>query len=193
MQSSELKTVTIAQADNPAPEQLPWAFYDLAKEIPLTKGYVATVDAEDYEELSKRRWHVTFGGGQKCPYAARMLIVDGRRRVMRMHEFLLDIPPGFEVDHINGNSLDNRRGNLRVCTHRQNNCNRKGHRADQYGYKGLHWYKRCQCWTAQITVDGQKIHLGYFHSKLDAAAAYDKAAIKYFGEFARINGVSGAV
>jgi hypothetical protein len=88
------------------------------REIPLTKGYAALVSDEDYAELSRHKWHVS--GGKK-PYAVR--IINGRQRVY-MHRYLLGDPEGFLVDHIDGNSLNNQRENLRLATHEQNSCNR---------------------------------------------------------------------
>jgi hypothetical protein len=91
------------------------------------------------------------------------------------------------VDHINGNGLDNRKSNLRICTHQQNCENSRKRKKSFSKYKGVYWSKNAKKWVAQITIDGKSKHLGYFELEEDAAAAYDKAAVKYFGEFACLN------
>lgn len=94
---------------------------------------------------------------------------------------------GMTVDHRNHNTLDNRRSNLRVCTNSQNCANKKKASGKSSGYKGVTWFKRDNCWKAQIKVNYRNIHLGYFDKEADAAAAYNKSAIRIFGEFALIN------
>jgi hypothetical protein len=95
---------------------------------------------------------------------------------------------GFFVDHINGDTLDNRRENLRVCTRKENNqnCNKRG-TLPKSKYKGVVWVKKVGKWKAQIKSDKKTIYLGYFKDELLAAKAYNSAAILYFGEFARQN------
>ncbi len=154
------------------------------REIELTQGKVALVDDEDYAELSKHKWHAAKIG--KRWYASRNVGKRPYRRQVYMHRQILNPPPGFECDHINGNGLDNRRCNLRVCTHSQNLQNQRiGGGASEF--KGVHWYKRDKIWHAQIKHSGKRHHLGVFTDETDAARAYDTAAREHFGNFARLN------
>ncbi len=95
--------------------------------------------------------------------------------------------PGMIVDHINGDTLDNRRANLRVCTMAQNVRNRKKPRTNTSGYKGVHWMPRHKKWMAKITCAGKHIFLGLFDDPAEAHAAYCAAAKKYHGDFARFD------
>jgi hypothetical protein len=105
-----------------------------------------------------------------------------------MHRQIANPPDGKEVDHINGVTLDNRRENLRVCSHSQNMHNRRlRQKNNKSGYKGVHWLARTKRWVAEIRVNGKSRHLGYFTEKTDAARAYDTAAAECFGEFAHLN------
>ena len=104
-----------------------------------------------------------------------------------MHRCLFDnIPDGMEVDHINGNTLDCRRENLRIVTSRQNTMNIHIIRGKSC-YKGVFWNKDIEKWYSRIGVNYKLINLGYFASEIEAAKAYDRAALKHFGEFARLN------
>lgn len=150
--------------------------------VPLTHGKVAIIDADDAERVLCYRWHAKEGSGNW--YAARR---DGTRTV-RLHRFLMGDPPGAFVDHRNGNTLDDRRENLRVCTPRQNGHNRSANRSGTSGFKGVSRHKRGSgAWQASIRVDGKLIFLGRFSTAEEAARAYDAAALKYFGRFARLN------
>lgn len=104
-----------------------------------------------------------------------------------MHRFILDAPHGMEVDHKNGDGLDCRRENMRLATRKQNAFNRKRPSVNTSGFKGVTLVKPTGKWLAQIEVGGKNMHLGTYESKIEAARAYDKAAIKYHGEFARLN------
>ena len=107
---------------------------------------------------------------------------------MLLHRFLMDAPDGVEVDHIDGNGLNNCIRNLRLVSHAQN---LRGFQRKSLGcsskYRGVDWYRAHQKWRAQINYRGRFYHLGYFYSEKDAARAYDVAAKKYFGEFAQSN------
>lgn len=146
-------------------------------QIPLTKGFFAVVDSDDFDFLDCRRWYARVVRGGTHVYAACS--------VGTMHGFLMRPPTGMVVDHINGNTLDNRRSNLRICTAYQNRCNRILRRDARVKYKGVVW--NCGSYKAQITVNRKVIYLGRFQSELDAASAYDAAAREHFGEFARTN------
>ena len=92
-----------------------------------------------------------------------------------------------EVDHINNNGLDNRRCNLRLATRQQQNMNRKKLKGCSSRYKGVYWAKNRKKWCVRIEFNAKVMFLGYFESEIKAGKAYDEAAIKYFGEFARLN------
>ena len=156
------------------------------KTIPLSKGKYAIVDDEDYEELTKHKWCTRKQG--RTFYAVRNIPTgSGKWRVIKMHSTILGTLPGQEVDHVNGEGLDNRKSNLRFCTHAQNCMNQRPPQGCSSVYKGVHWHKSGGKWRAQIRLAGRRYHLGYFTDEIAAARAYDSAAMKYFGEFARLN------
>jgi len=148
------------------------------KEIPVTQGRVALVDSEDYHLVSGRKWCCSNGAAMRYE----------RGLPTYMARLIMGAPGGMEVDHINGNRLDNRRANLRLCTHKQNLQNRKRQAGGSSRYKGVH--KSVGKWRAMIGYDGKLYHLGYFADEEDAAKAYNEAASERFGEFARLNVIS---
>lgn len=153
----------------------------MAKEIPLTQGKVAIVDDEDFEWLSRYKWCYT-----KAGYAVRASRINGKRRTVYMHREILQAPAGLEVDHINGDKLDNRRSNLRIVTKQQNMFNQRPRKGSSR-YKGVTWFSRTQKWRAFIKIDGKFRSLGYFDDEKEAALAYDRAARELFGEYAKTN------
>jgi hypothetical protein len=153
-------------------------------EIPLTRGYVALVDSEDFARVAQFKWCVKDHAHTENLYAARRLrCADGSRLTQGMHQFLL---PNVEViDHANGNGLDNRRSNLRSATWQQNASNKRGlAKNNRSGYRGVSWFPKYQKWRAAIRVNRKFMHLGLFDNPLDAAIAFDRAAIEHFGQFA---------
>jgi hypothetical protein len=154
------------------------------RSIPVGES-TAWVDQDDYAMVSKWRWHVS--SGSRTLYATRNLHYrNGAHHQTSMHRMLMLPDPGLEVDHSNGNGLDNRRANLRTCTKRDNVRN-QAPRGGASSYKGVHWHKRERVWHGRISYDGRLHHLGGFRDEIDAALAYDLAAIREFGEFARTN------
>jgi hypothetical protein len=155
------------------------------KEICLSKGLVTIVDDSDYETLAKHKWFASFGGGgdPNQRHAARNV---GGALVL-MHRFILNPPSRMVIDHINGDGLDNRRENLRVCTQRQNCANQRIRRDNTSGYKGVYFNKRDERWVVQIRHRRERIFVGSFKDKNEAALAYNVAAVHYHGEFARLN------
>ena len=155
------------------------------KEIPLTRGKVALVDDEDFEQLFQFQWYADLIRGRW--YVMRIAGLRGRKRRIYMHRDILGIPLGVEVDHKDGNGLNNQRYNLRPATHAQNLQNRGKPSSNTSGYKGVSWFKRDGKWRACIGVDGRVIHLGYYDTAEEAARAYNEAAPKYHGKFAKLN------
>jgi hypothetical protein len=154
------------------------------REIPLTQGYVAIVDADDYEHvMAAGNWYASVD--ERRTYARRnMRRDDGRRTTMRLHTFLTGL---HLVDHINGDGLDNRRSNLRSATNAENSKNQRIPVNNTSGFKGVAWHKRDMRWQAYIRLDDGRRHLGTFTTAEDAAYAYDAAARELFGEFAWLN------
>lgn len=151
-------------------------------------GHKAIVDLEDLPRLSQSRWFTD--KNRNTYYAYRSVWTNGVCKKIYMHrEVIGDIPDGKEVDHINGNGLDNRKENLRACSHRENcQASRKSDPNASSMYKGVTWKKDKNKWRARImNLTGQRLELGRFESELDAAKAYDKAAMELFGEFAQLN------
>ena len=152
--------------------------------VTLTRGKTCLVDNEDAEWVSRHNWHAAVGG----LYAARATTTNRVHELLFLHRELLlktdELPKGLEVDHINGDKLDNRRSNLRSCTHDQNCKNQKLPRDSKSGFRGVSW-ARCGKWSSQIVVNGVQIYLGRFKTPEEAHAAYEAAAVKHFGEFKR--------
>jgi hypothetical protein len=146
------------------------------KKILLSGKYshlFALVDDEDYEYINQWKWYYTQG------YARRSVSTEPKY----MHkEIMKDIST---VDHINGNKLDNRKDNLRPVTRSQNSYNRKPNKG--YKYKGVWFRKSARKYIACISFDKKKHHLGYFETEKEAAVAYNEAAIRLHGEYARLN------
>ena len=158
----------------------------MRKEIPLSQGMVATVDDEDYEWLNQVQWY----WGQRdigSGYAQRNVKVGGKSTTQRMHRLILGEVEGRHSDHVNLDGLDNRRANLRVCTHTENNRNSRKRKDNTSGYMGVSWYARRKKWQAIIGADREKHWLGYFDDIEEAARAYDAAALALHGEFATCN------
>lgn len=158
-----------------------------SREIPLTQGKVAVVDAADYTWLSRWKWQAHSPNGELW-YAIRTdRSKHSSHRLIRMHRLIINAPDEFDVDHINGNGLDNRRSNLRLCNMAENQHNQRPQKGGSSEYKGVCWDNFHNKWKAQIHPRKKHIHLGYFNDEIEAARAYNYAAIRLYGEFARLN------
>jgi len=146
--------------------------------IPLAEGLYAYVDAADYESLSRWNWHTTSGG-----YPARSV----RGGQIFMHREIMQPPKAKVVDHEDGNKANNCRFNLRVCTRKENQGNMQKQHGAYSRYKGVSYDKRRDKYFAQCDFGGQHRWLGFFDDEVEAARAYDRAAVEECGEFARVN------
>ena len=155
------------------------------KKIPLTQGEFALVDDADFEWLSQWKWYASAHRGWFR--VSRFKKINGKQQIVYMHRLILDTPAGMSSDHINGDTLDNRRINLRICTVQQNNMNARKRNKGTSAYKGSFWSDFHNRWRGQIVLDHKKIHLGFFFTAEEAARSYDKAAVEYFGKFAKLN------
>ena len=149
------------------------------KQIPLTRGKMALVDDDDYNFLSQMKWHCDTKG-----YARHAVRFSKTELItLRMHRVITKAAKGVEVDHIDGNKLNNQKSNLRFATDCENKRNQKIYRNNTSGIKGVSWHKGHNRWTAHIGVNGRKIWLGHFRDREDAAKCYREAAIRYHGNF----------
>jgi hypothetical protein len=155
------------------------------KQIPLTQGRSVIVDDEDYERLVQWKWHAV--RHRKTFYAVRT----ENRRPRYMHRVILEPAPGLDVDHVDFDGLNNTRANLRIATRQQNASNQRRRSDNMSGFKGVSLDRRGRPkpWVAEIWVNQKKIWLGMFATPEHAAAVYNEAATKYFGEFALLNEV----
>ena len=147
------------------------------RRIPVGDGQFAIVDAADYEWLNRHHWRLLNG------YVARR----EKGRTIYMHREIMQPPKGMMVDHADRNKLHNYRLNLRVCTRRENNLNQGKRRNSSSRFKGVKYDKRWRKWGARIRFHGEPVWIGCFDSDIEAARAYDRKAVEFFGAFAYLN------
>lgn len=155
----------------------------MSREISLRCGRVVIVDDEDYAWIAQMSWRATIGKGGHV-YAVR----SASSGTKLMHRLIMNAPSGMVVDHANGNGLDNRKSNLRICTQRQNSQNIRVARG-LAPFKGVYRERRAlnRPFSASISVNGKPVFLGKFRTAEEGAIAYDVAAKAYFGQFAATN------
>jgi hypothetical protein len=160
--------------------------YDYRK-IELGEDEWTIVEPGDYYRFGQFRWNI--GGRGRNIYACRTIrMEDGKTKMALLHRAIMEAPPGLLVDHKNGDTLDNRRANLRLATHAENTQNRRKTKSKTSSqFIGVYLEKRSGRWAAKIKHRERCIWLGRFKSETEAAKAYDEAAGKYRGEFARLN------
>lgn len=150
--------------------------------IHKNKNYKIYIDPEDAHLLIEKAWHIKSGKGKF--YLVHNYLENGRYKSIWLHREILGAISTQEVDHVNGNGLDNRKENLRVCNRKENTYNRKPNKGSKY--KGV-TLKPNGKWEAQIQKDGKKISIGRFTLLKDALLAYNQYATKLFGQFAYLN------
>lgn len=151
--------------------------------IALTQGMEAIIDADDASLVLGVNWYAVCD--QRKYYAQRKIWAGDIRKTLKLHRLILAVDASLVVDHVNGNGLDCRRANLRAATCAQNLWNAGPSANNKSGFKGVHWSSSAGKWQAQIMFNMKKKSLGYFEDKNDAHKAYQAAAAKYHGEFAR--------
>lgn len=168
--------------------------------IPLSKSihgqFFANIDVSKFEDIGQYKWSAWQSKRTKLVYAVRNTPrTNGKHNTIKMHRQILNINERVLVDHIDGNGLNNRRYNLRVATNAQNQWNMCSTRGTSR-YKGVCWHIHDKKWAVALTYLGERIWIGEFASEIvgdvdigeiKAAKAYDEAARKYFGVFARLN------
>ena len=163
------------------------------REIPITKGYVTFVDECDYKQLMQWKWTASIN--KHTVYARRNSRKEkpGKCTSIFMHRQILGALPSQYIDHINGNGLDNRRCNIRICNQSLNLANQRPQSRQMYSkFKGVSYCRRkgdIKKWYAYIKIKGERHFLGYYKKEEDAARAYNNAALRYFDEFARLNDI----
>lgn len=164
------------------------------KKIPLTKGQFAIVDDEDFEFLMQWKWQSRHQRNKV--YAGRTKHTGQKngakwvRDSIIMHRLIIRAPEGMEVDHIDGNGLNNQKSNLRLATRSENSRNTASHKDAASKYKGVSLFGRDQIWVANIYANGKQNYLGRFKTEEEAAEIYNREAVKYFGRFAKLNEVA---
>ena len=154
----------------------------MAKEIQLTQGKVAIVDDDMFDYLNQWKWYANNN------YVGRSITVSkNKQKHILIHRFIMKPDKGMLIDHLDGNPLNNQKNNLRICTHSDNMRNCKISIKNTSGYKGVSFVKKKNKYKSAIKFNKRKIYLGYYIDPIDAARAYNTAAIKYFGEFAHLN------
>lgn len=155
--------------------------------LPLTRGLYAIVNERFYDFLMHWDWHACWSEDSQCWYAQTKHRVNGKVREISVHHIIFSAMPHIMYDHKNQIPRDNRIENLRPSDKSTNGYNRGLSSANTSGHKGVSRRESLGKWAAYITVNKDRIHLGFFVEKEDAARAYDRAAIKYHGEFAFTN------
>lgn len=148
-------------------------------------------DDNDHEIISEKTWSLWKSGGKTPKFYAittNSTKTGEKQRILYMHRILMNPPQGIQIDHRDGDGLNNQRANIRLATHSQNHMNKRSWRAPKSGYRGVFLQVQTKSkYTAQICVNGKTIMVCGFNSPKDAAKEYNNLAIKHHGEFAVLN------
>ncbi len=166
-------------------------------EISLTQGEISLIDDEDFEEVSRYKWRIN-RKKNSCYARTNATDCNGKKITLFIHQLVMNSKPGDQVDHKDHNGLNNQKYNLRFCTYSENQQNKLKQifydgKKTLSKYKGVSWHRRDKKWIAQIVTSHKNNHLGYFVDEIEAAEAYNKAALEKFGEFAELNKIGRKV
>ena len=157
------------------------------RRIHLGDGVYTLVDIDVFYRLSRHKWQFRSGRNRKLYAVRNVQTTNGLTKQLSLHREIADPPEGLIVDHLNGNSLDNRIANLRPATYSQNAQNVPKKKNTSSRFIGVCFHKSKKKYEAYITFERKRRNLGHYEIETDAAKAYDAAAIKYFGKFAKLN------
>lgn len=162
----------------------------IMKEMRLSDWKIAMVDDEDFLRIQDRgyawMWSPKKKGSKLGCVTSNNKNLPGPSH-LKLHRFVMNAKPGQMIDHIDGNTLNNQKTNLRFCSHSQNNANKRLSQESKSGFKGVSWCSCTNLWRARIKQNGSSFTLGRFKNKIEAAICYDSEAIKRFGEYALTN------
>jgi hypothetical protein len=174
------------------PQEEYWDCFNLR----LSNGFYTLIDSEDFDRLTAWNWFAMNCGGTKRTlgkrYAVRKVWMNGTSKAVFLHREVLNCPEGLLGDHRHGNTLDNRKRKLRICSHLQNMQNSCADRRRGNPYRGVYWREHARKWFSSIwNGEGRRLAIGYFDSAEEAAAAWDAEAFRLRGEFAVLNFPTG--
>jgi hypothetical protein len=153
------------------------------------QGKIVLIDIEDYDLIKEYTWNISNDGWNN--YVKTEIWKGGRKKIY-MHRLIMGITnPIVIIDHKNGNGIDNRKCNLRICNCSNNSANKTMQKNNTSGFKGVSWKKDVKKWRVKVIKDGVNYSAGYYDDIIEAAKAYDKKAVELFGEFARTNKMMG--
>ncbi len=155
------------------------------KQIHLTQGQAAIVDDEDFEKVNSFKWYAAWKEHTKSYYAVRQVCTKGVVKNIYLHRLIMDTPDHLVCDFVNGDTLDNRKQNLRNCTKEEDHRNRRVNRESKTGVKGVSWLPKFQRYEVSIKLNGKRVFNKRFKTLEEAKEAYDEASKKYHGEYGR--------